>query len=438
MGMDVTLKLGVAMVDITPKKPLPLAGFASRKGNYSAVSKPISMRIFLFEQDTQSGEKARALFVSADLIWWGQERIADLKRALSSRFAIAESSIILHATHSHSGPQTSSRFTPSLGMADLEYVDFLETQLFAGVHEAEGNLERVVVRKGNGTCDIGINRRKMVDGQLMMLPNPDGPNDPEVTVISFLKENGQPKGMFVHYTCHPTTTADNVVSPEFSGVAVSRIEKTFGDGLVVGYLQGCCGNVRPGLIQNDTFQKGSQKEVQRLGDRLADEILAILRAPMSYVSPALLQSRSVGVPLLFKSLPNKAELKQTREKPGIWGEWSQLLLDNPSRLQRTIPLHITLLQLADGVSLLAMNGEVVVEYGLYAKELFNGQVLPLGYSNGMIGYVPTAQHLSEGGYEAKGSVMYFGLPSAFSDEVESSIREAIKGLKDAIKSCNLT
>ena len=71
-----------------------------------------------------------------------------------------------------------------------------------------------------------------------------------------------------------------------------------------------------------------------------------------------------------------------------------------------------------------------MEYGLFIKKQSGGSVLPLPYSNGMIGYVPTADQLSEGGYEASESTKFFGLPAPFDPSLERRIREAVAALMD--------
>lgn len=124
-------------------------------------------------------------------------------------------------------------------------------------------------------------------------------------------------------------------------------------------------------------------------------------------------------------------LRQWEHEEGYLGEWSRLMLSEPSRLAPTIPLRLSFVQLAHGLAFIAMNGEVVVDYGLYVKELTKKQVLPLAYSNGMIGYVPTAKQLEEGGYESKDSFYYFGLPAPFSDELETRIKEGIRKIIEA-------
>jgi hypothetical protein len=88
------------------------------------------------------------------------------------------------------------------------------------------------------------------------------------------------------------------------------------------------------------------------------------------------------------------------------------------------------LKLCEGLSLLTMNAEMVVEYGLFIKQRFAGSVLPVPYSNGMIGYVPTQRQVAEGGYEARESIAYFSLPAPFEATVETAIHEAIYRLID--------
>lgn len=73
-----------------------------------------------------------------------------------------------------------------------------------------------------------------------MAPNPDGPNDQEVTVIKFNRINdGTVKSLFVHFTCHPTTTADNLINSEYPGVAMEKVEEHLGGGAIAMFLQGC-------------------------------------------------------------------------------------------------------------------------------------------------------------------------------------------------------
>jgi hypothetical protein len=141
-----------------------------------------------------------------------------------------------------------------------------------------------------------------------------------------------------------------------------------------------------------------------------------------------LTGRTASISLPFQKLPTTAELEQVKDQPTVIGEWARLLLQEPERIRPGIPLKINWLKLVEGLSLLTMNAEIVVEYGLFVKRQLGGSVLPVPYSNGMIGYVPTAGQVAEGGYEARDSLLYFGLPAPFAPSIEEEIYSAILNL----------
>jgi Neutral/alkaline non-lysosomal ceramidase, N-terminal len=412
--MTSTLALGTAKVDITPTWPVPLAGFAGRVGKCRGVSFPLHARMLFFEQRYDAGQTRSALLVSADLIWWGPELVESLRRRLAKRWGIEAPFFILHATHTHSGPQTTHRFSPALGEADPRYLTWLEERLLQGIALATANVEPVVVERGKGACRFSIHRRKRVAGKIEMAPHPDGPVDPEVHVVRFRTKANQTKALLVHFTCHPTTSDELLVSSEYPGAAMALLESRLDSGAVAAFLQGCCGDVRPALVKEGQFYRGGERDVHQLGKLLAEEVTRVLNQPMETLAPSRLIGRMTHVPLPFQSLLVRNELAR----------------DEPRHHLPPIPLEMAWLKLCEGLSLLMMNAEMVVEYGLFIKQRFAGSVLPVPYSNGMIGYVPTQRQVAEGGYEAQESIAYFNLPAPFEATVETAIHEAINRLID--------
>ncbi|PYI52139.1 neutral/alkaline non-lysosomal ceramidase N-terminal domain-containing protein [Paenibacillus flagellatus] len=421
------LLLGTAKVDITPERPIPLAGFGHRKGPYAGVNRRLYARINVFEQ-ARDGAKRRLLVAQADIIWWGGERMAGIRETLRERFGIGPSDLILSAQHTHGGPQTSAQFCGILGLPDPSYMDGLEEALYRGVETALSGLEPVTVERGSGECRIGVNRRLAVDGAMTMAPNPDGPYDPEVSVIRFRKDNGGEKAVFVHYACHPTTTGENFVTSEYPGVAAERLEATLGCGAVVSFLQGCTGDIRPALHREGKFYSGGDADVRRLGRALADEVERVLDRPMKRLPVTALSGRRLVVQLPFQAMPTSERIEERIAQGGPFAEWGEAMRSRPELLRPEIPFELTRLDVAEGLSFLAMDGEVVLEYGLYVKAKSGGTTLPMGYSNGMIGYVPTASQIAEGGYEANDSGIYFALPAPFAPEIEPVIKQAIDEL----------
>jgi hypothetical protein len=415
------LELGVDKVDITPQVPIPLAGFAHRLGPYELVVRPIYARILAFVQKESQGNVQQALVISTDLIWWGSDRIPSLKKRIREQWGITESSILFHGTHSHSGPQTSTCFTESLGQPSLSYIEYLEEQVLNGIERAFQNREPVLAESQKGSCQIGIHRRKWIDGSIQMAPNSEGPVDPELTVIRFRTDSSRTKALLVHYTCHPTTTGDPYLSSEFTGFAMEQIESHMEEPVLAAFLQGCCGDIRPALIQDDSFYRGTDEDVKCLGNTLAEKVLNLLQKPMETHNPLLKTGKMCTVPLRFESVHRIEELLDKAKEPGIVGEWAKGQLVQPGK---RVELEMTYLSITDRLSLLSFNSEMVVEYGFFIKEQFPG-VLPLPYTNGMIGYIPTKQQLAEGGYESVDSAPYFGLPGCFDPKIEEDIKEQI-------------
>jgi hypothetical protein len=92
-----------------------------------------------------------------------------------------------------------------------------------------------------------------------------------------------------------------------------------------------------------------------------------------------------------------------------------------------IPLQVW--RLGTDVTLVAIGGEVVVDYALrLRREHPNENIWPVGYANDVFGYVPSRRVLDEGGYEGGGALLYYGRPGPFDATVEDRIFSALERL----------
>ncbi len=70
---------------------------------------------------------------------------------------------------------------------------------------------------------------------------------------------------------------------------------------------------------------------------------------------------------------------------------------------------------------------MVVDYVLRAKKEFTkGKLVVAGYSNDVMCYIPSSRILREGGYEGETSMIYYGMPGKFADDVEDRVFSAIR------------
>lgn len=394
------LRVGTAKIDITPKFPLPLAGFAIRENRkFEAVDSRLHVRTFYFRQHATDRSKRQALLVSADILFWSDQLADRLRTRIARRWRIPLDAIILNATHTHSGPAISTR-TVGLGEPDPDYLAFLEEAVIRSVEQAVDDAEPVSIHRGRGSCGIGVNRRKKEGDRIVLAPNEEGVTDPELRVFVFKTSEGKKKGVLAHYACHPTLSARNAVSSEFSGHAMEQLESH--DSLTVcAYLQGCCGDINPARPES---AESDRDAIFIVGKRFADDVKAILSGELERLEPAMLAGRRSMTALPFAEMPTPPR------KPG-----EQALFE------------ITKLTIADGLTFIAMNGEMVAEYGLFVKSR-SPDLVPLAYSNGMVGYITTAEQLQEGGYEPIESVAYFGLPGPFDQTVEATVKRHLTAI----------
>ena len=76
-----------------------------------------------------------------------------------------------------------------------------------------------------------------------------------------------------------------------------------------------------------------------------------------------------------------------------------------------------------------LGGEVVVDYAVRLKnELPGSSNWVAGYCNDVMAYIPSARVLQEGGYEGETAMIYYGLPTKWSAEVEEHIVRTVKEL----------
>jgi hypothetical protein len=414
------LTLGAATADITPDRPLTMVGFGQTRP-FDDVARPIKARVFVLDR-----AGARAAIVTADLLRWSADTVGTLRCRFAEELGVPPELLLLHATHTHCAPQITSAFTPVQAAADEAYCDQLVDRVVAAGRRAADDQDPVTVSRGHSTAAFSVNRRRRRGDAIVMAPNPHGPVDPVVTALSFCRASGPDSGalkaVLVHYTCHPTTSAQNRISPDYPGTAMDRLEDELR--LTAGFLQGCCGDIRPNLVEDGRFRRGDQNDVDRLAGQLADAAReAMHRAePLSEASIAGWRERAE---LPFSRLPSDEELRRLLDRTDVDGRWARRLLDTSDWYAGRADLEVSMLRIADGLSLLALNAEAVVAYGAAIRERGGPSVLPLGYSNGMLGYLPTAQQLSEGGYEPVQSTRFYCLPAPLSPDAESITLAAI-------------
>lgn len=126
-----------------------------------------------------------------------------------------------------------------------------------------------------------------------------------------------------------------------------------------------------------------------------------MRSDMRKLSPQLSTTYS-EIELPLNSPQTEDELLQiVQNSSGYQKRWAVNMLEKTGRGESVItsyPCPLQVWQIGDQL-VMSLGGEVVIEYSIVLKQIFGQDIFVLGYSNDVMGYIPSATILGEGGYE---------------------------------------
>ena len=413
-------RAGVAKVDITPAIPAWLTGYASRKTPATGVLQPIWAKALVLEQSAD----ARIIFVTVDVLGLSHEIVEDVYDSLHAKYKIKRSQLLLNSSHTHSGPM----IWPCLdGIYDLSpgdqksvarYTQELAGKIVGAVDQAMGGRFHARLFSGHGEAGFAINRRNNI--------HPNGPIDHDVPVLKVIDGGGKVKAVLFGYACHNTTLVDDnfLINGDYAGFAQAEIERR-NPGAVGLFLMGCAGDQNPS-------PRGTVADVEAHGGELAAAVQKVLVGSMKPVRAPILTDHE-RVDLTFRPFDKAVYQKDITGDDVFLQRRAKLMLEayNKGWKVGSLPYSIQAIRFNNDLCILGLSDEVVVDYDLLFKKLFPHENLYVaGYCNDVQCYIPSLRLLGEGGYEPDESMIYYGQPSAFSDDVEARItRGALEAMK---------
>jgi hypothetical protein len=421
-------RAGVARLDITPGEPIWMSGYAARtKPSEGAVQ-----RIWAKALAIEDGSRGRTVIVTTDLI--GLPRaVSDIVAARAAKqYGIERSRLLLNSSHTHAGPvvkpnlMTMYFLTPEQHAAVDRYAAALTDHLVNVIGAAIADLGPAKLSVAHGRATFAMNRRTSF---------PKGPVDHDVPVVAVRDPQGKLRAVLFGYACHNTTLpADFVqISGDYAGYAQSEVEAA-NPGATALFLLLCAGDANP-------TPRGKLSDAEHHGKTLAAEVTRVLGTAMKPVQPNL-RTAWQSIDLAFK--PHSREQFEQDAKSSnryIASRAREMLRAyDEGRPIRKIPYPVQAIRLGKEFTIVALGGEVTSGYGLRAKEEYAGNdLIVAGYSNDVMCYIPTRTIVREGGYEGADSMIYYGQPGPFTEDVEETMFQAIHtvlgrvGLKTARK-----
>ncbi len=142
------------------------------------------------------------------------------------------------------------------------------------------------------------------------------------------------------------------------------------------------------------------------------------------------------VDLNLTPAPSKEELYKQAENDNKYIQYraKSLLatLDEKGEIPTKYPYPLQVWRLGDDFMIIAMGGEVVVDYSLLFKHQFGEEnTWVIGYANDVCAYIPSLRVLREGGYEGEGAMVYYNFHGPWAEDVEDIIVQEVHQLAEA-------
>jgi hypothetical protein len=416
---------GVARVKVTPTEPIFMKGYGSR----TRPSEGVRDDLFVKALALRDAGNAVSVLVTSDLHSYTRRMSDTIAEAVGKKHGIPRDRLILNGSHTHSGPAVTAE--PVLRPAEdinaeqeaviRRYTAQVLDQIIDLIGRAIADLRPADLAFAQGTAAIGVNRRRLRDG-VRHLP---GLVDQDVPVLSVRLPNGDLRAVVFGYACHATAApGDYQIGADWPGYAQAALESEF-PGATAMFMNGCGADCDPA-------PRSTVEAPKMHGDVMGLAVSQVLHRQMRRVSGPLTTAFAL-VDIPFQTPPTKAALEEVlKTATGMRARHARQLLamlDRDGRIADRYPYPVQVWRFGSGQTLIALGGEVVVDYSLRFKSEYGWDTTWVaGYSNDVMGYIASARVLKEGGYEGGGAMVNYGRPGPLGDRIEEVIAGKVREL----------
>ena len=377
-------RAGTAKIDITPTKPVKMAGYRGRTELSQGVHDPLSARIIAFEVNDK-----RLVLVSTDLIGFYDGTAEHFRKIILDEFKLQPGDLFLSGIHTHAGPTLTidkEKGHPN----NLEYTESLKGKLIEAIRKALNDMQPINIGVGIGYSPVGANRRELKfdssgNSSIKLGRNPYGPTDKEVLVMKVTKPDGVIIAAAFDYATHATCLGGKnyIISGDVIGLAEQFVEKILGEDVIAPAFTGASGNINSWfrVLPTINTEPGWIPEPVLMGTMLGEEVVHVFRD--------------------IENVSGGGEIKTafiTLELPGKPKDEVTIPKDCPPT-----PLNITAARVGD-IGFVGIGCEVLTEIGMAIKAASPFEhTFVITHCNGAAGYLPPKHLYIEGGYEINSS-----------------------------------
>ncbi len=409
------IDVGAAVVAVEVPVGTPMAGYAARPGPSTGVHDPLTVRALVVDG---------VGFVAVDCVALTETTCAEIRSASPLR------EVFVAATHTHAGPC----LTPGrVGGADEAVLADVVAAAGRALATATAAAVPCLVTYGEAT-GLGVARnRRHLDREI----------DPPLQVVGFVGDAGLVAAL-ASYPCHPVVldASNRLISADYPGVLRATVEAAH-PGAVCLFATGCAGDVNDGHPAEASYtSKASDSRtfaaVERIGARLGDaavralaaatpldpDAVAVATTPITLdldmLDPAQVAEDCDG----WRATAGSVDPAQ-RAVYDIWADWADDWLAATDH-ETVWNSRVGVVTIGD-LRLVTLPCEPFLGIADGIRRRL-GRAVVVGYTDGVAGYVPTADEYQYGGYEVVDSHRYYGMPAPFARGSAERLVEAAVGV----------
>ena len=421
-------QVGVAKVDISPKEPVPLAGYGGKTRLSTRIEHPIWIKALAL----RDGDGSPAVLVTADLVGHSPKMVDRIATMAQVKYGVTRERLILNTSHNHSCPVTEDvlwlyyEFTPEEVAVKERYTAQVYAQYDELIGKAISSLAPAELSFEQGLAGVAVNRRRSRGPESRGL---GGQVDQDVPVIT-VRSGGNLRGIVFGYSCHTTALGGLSISGDYAGFAQLELEKSY-PGAIAMFVQNCGGDANP-LPRIRGKDAEATALASAYGDILAESVRQVVSGTMIPLAGPLSVTMGETQLPLEEGLPLD-EIKQRLPKltgmPKREFEHFQRQYETFGSLPDRVTYPIQVWRFGSGLTFIALTGETVVDYSLKFKATYGWNTTWVsGYNNDLLSYVPSLRVLKEGGYEGITCMFEYGHRAAYTTDVEALITSKVDEL----------
>lgn len=398
---------GIAIADITPKDSVWMDGMIREHRSEGVHDSLYAKALYLEDADV------RCVIVSLDVCAIRAADAKIIRDKIEATTGIPAAHVIIAASHTHSGPATVGFFNP----VEPDYIRWMGDTVVTAVSYAVKQARPVLVGCASGReCMISHYRRFLSeDGNVVMMweRNPalgglrvTGEPDVEVGVLK-LSDASDPErlvALLFNHAGHPNVmSGENYdISADYPGAACRILEE----------VSGCAAlftNGAQGSVDIDNWKWRGWNGVEEIGGILAQVVREV--AEDAQVSNATLRVAHTKYTLSRRKISEEELIwadevikltggKVQAQADGVGDDYKAVLykIIHDSRHQGVV-IRQTCIAIGD-CAFLSFPGELFTEIGMEIKKRSPFEhTFIIDLANGSVGYVPTKEAISQGGYE---------------------------------------